>query len=206
MPYYVNYSDFEQGVGTPEGAKDVLVFFAGSLNMDRAPLVSVLRDSCTSCVAFTSEKKKAKAVGTTAAVQRYKEERKLMSGVRQMMHRAEFVLVPRGDTPESSRLFQSIAAQSIPLILSDDIDLPFSAYVDYHSFSLQLDEYQTALHPQCLLDTAREVRSDDALLRSLRAGLYKNRRVFEYSNAPGAIGGLLLVELQRIACAGGLVW
>jgi hypothetical protein len=101
--------------------------------MDRAPLVSVLTDSCSTCVALTSEKR-SKAVGERAAEQRHKEEREMLTYITQMVQRAEFVLVPRGDTPESSRLFQSIAAMSIPLILSDDIDLPFAEYVDYRSF------------------------------------------------------------------------
>lgn len=52
------------------------------------------------------------------------------------MLKARFCLVPEGDTPTSSRLFDAIAAGCVPMILSDQISLPFKDFVDWQAFSL----------------------------------------------------------------------
>eukprot|EP00930_Biecheleria_cincta_P100346 TRINITY_DN9198_c0_g1_i1.p1 TRINITY_DN9198_c0_g1~~TRINITY_DN9198_c0_g1_i1.p1 ORF type:complete len:463 (+),score=68.55 TRINITY_DN9198_c0_g1_i1:78-1466(+) len=52
------------------------------------------------------------------------------------MLKARFCLVPEGDTPTSSRLFDAIAAGCVPMILSDKIALPFADFVDWQAFSL----------------------------------------------------------------------
>jgi hypothetical protein len=38
---------------------------------------------------------------------------------------------PAGDTPSSSRIYDAIANLCIPVIVSDDIELPFEDLLDY---------------------------------------------------------------------------
>ncbi|KAL3641354.1 hypothetical protein CASFOL_016322 [Castilleja foliolosa] len=52
------------------------------------------------------------------------------------MRNSEFCLHPAGDTPTSCRLFDAIQSLCIPVIVSDNIELPFEGTVDYSDFSV----------------------------------------------------------------------
>jgi len=56
------------------------------------------------------------------------------------MANSTFCLVPKGDTPTSRRLFDAIMAGCIPIIVSNEIRLPFRDFLDWQSFSVFLDE------------------------------------------------------------------
>ncbi|KAF5937256.1 hypothetical protein HYC85_024762 [Camellia sinensis] len=49
---------------------------------------------------------------------------------------SEFCLHPAGDTLTSCRLFDAIQSLYIPVIVSDNIELPFEGMVDYSEFSV----------------------------------------------------------------------
>eukprot|EP00930_Biecheleria_cincta_P058495 TRINITY_DN4431_c0_g1_i1.p1 TRINITY_DN4431_c0_g1~~TRINITY_DN4431_c0_g1_i1.p1 ORF type:complete len:482 (-),score=90.53 TRINITY_DN4431_c0_g1_i1:186-1631(-) len=50
--------------------------------------------------------------------------------------KSRLCLVPEGDTPSSPRLFDAIVAGCVPVILSNNIDLPFNDLLDWDKFSL----------------------------------------------------------------------
>ncbi|KAI5013510.1 hypothetical protein ZWY2020_035763 [Hordeum vulgare] len=52
------------------------------------------------------------------------------------MRTSELCLHPAGDTPSSCRLFDVVASLCIPVIVSDDIELPFKGMIDYTEFSI----------------------------------------------------------------------
>ncbi|KAK0576316.1 hypothetical protein LWI29_015300 [Acer saccharum] len=52
------------------------------------------------------------------------------------MRSSEFCLHPAGDTPTSCRLFDAIQSLCIPVIVSDNIELPFEGMIDYSEFSV----------------------------------------------------------------------
>ncbi|KAJ8760456.1 hypothetical protein K2173_015123 [Erythroxylum novogranatense] len=52
------------------------------------------------------------------------------------MRTSDFCLHPAGDTPTSCRLFDAIQSLCIPVIVSDNIELPFEGMVDYSDFSV----------------------------------------------------------------------
>ncbi|KAB5527462.1 hypothetical protein DKX38_021309 [Salix brachista] len=52
----------------------------------------------------------------------------------QGMASSKFCLNIAGDTPSSNRLFDAIASQCVPVIISDDIELPFEDVLDYSEF------------------------------------------------------------------------
>lgn len=45
--------------------------------------------------------------------------------------RSIFCLNPAGDTPSSARLFDAIVSGCIPVIVSDELELPFEGILDY---------------------------------------------------------------------------
>ncbi|MCI01820.1 exostosin family protein, partial [Trifolium medium] len=47
------------------------------------------------------------------------------------MRKSIFCLNPAGDTPSSARLFDAIVSGCIPVIVSDELELPFEGILDY---------------------------------------------------------------------------
>lgn len=45
---------------------------------------------------------------------------------------------PAGDTPSSARLFDAIVSGCIPVIISDELELPFEGILDYRKVCLHL--------------------------------------------------------------------
>ncbi|ERM97229.1 probable arabinosyltransferase ARAD1 [Amborella trichopoda] len=63
------------------------------------------------------------------------------SGINQAsqgMHSSKFCLNIAGDTPSSNRLFDAIASHCIPVIISDEIELPYEDVIDYSEFCVFL--------------------------------------------------------------------
>eukprot|EP00257_Ricinus_communis_P003017 XP_002514760.2 probable arabinosyltransferase ARAD1 isoform X1 [Ricinus communis] len=54
----------------------------------------------------------------------------------QGMASSKFCLNIAGDTPSSNRLFDAIVSHCVPVIISDDIELPFEDVLDYSEFSV----------------------------------------------------------------------
>lgn len=50
--------------------------------------------------------------------------------------RSIFCLNPAGDTPSSARLFDAIVSGCIPVIISDELELPFEGILDYRKVFL----------------------------------------------------------------------
>ncbi|KAK4272378.1 hypothetical protein QN277_020944 [Acacia crassicarpa] len=52
------------------------------------------------------------------------------------MRSSKFCLNIAGDTPSSNRLFDAIAAHCVPVIISDEIELPYEDVLDYSEFCI----------------------------------------------------------------------
>lgn len=52
------------------------------------------------------------------------------------MTSSKFCLHIAGDTPSSNRLFDAIASHCVPVIISDDIELPIEDVLDYSKFAI----------------------------------------------------------------------
>ncbi|KAF3670278.1 putative vegetative incompatibility protein HET-E-1-like [Capsicum annuum] len=70
------------------------------------------------------------------------------------MRTSEFCLHPSGDTPTSCRLFDAVQSLCIPVIVSDNIELPFEGMVDYAEFSVFV-AVSDALQPSWLVNHLR---------------------------------------------------
>jgi len=52
------------------------------------------------------------------------------------MRSSKFCLNIAGDTPSSNRLFDAIASHCVPVIISDEIELPYEDVIDYTEFCI----------------------------------------------------------------------
>ncbi|KAL2343454.1 hypothetical protein Fmac_004739 [Flemingia macrophylla] len=67
------------------------------------------------------------------------------------MRSSKFCLHPAGDTPSSCRLFDAIVSHCVPVIVSDQIELPFEDEIDYSQFSVFFS-FKEALQPGYMID------------------------------------------------------
>jgi hypothetical protein len=95
------------------------------------------------------------------------------------MRRSKFCLNIAGDTPSSNRLFDAIASRCIPVIISDDIELPFEDELDYSGFCVFIKSTD-ALRERFVIDLLRNISKDEwtVLWRRLKAVA----RHFEYQH------------------------
>ncbi|GER27473.1 exostosin family protein [Striga asiatica] len=101
------------------------------------------------------------------------------------MRTSEFCLHPAGDTPTSCRLFDAIQSLCIPVIVSDNIELPFEGMLDYSEFSVFV-AVSDALRPNWLVGHLKSY-SDEQKDR-FRENMARVQPVFQYDN--GYTGGV----------------
>lgn len=102
------------------------------------------------------------------------------------MRTSEFCLHPAGDTPTSCRLFDAIQSLCIPVIVSDNIELPFEGMVDYSEFSVFV-AVSDALRPNWLVSYLKSYSSEHK--DRLRKNMAIVQPIFQYDNGhPGGIG------------------
>lgn len=72
------------------------------------------------------------------------------------MRSSKFCLHPAGDTPSSCRLFDAIVSHCIPVIVSDQIELPYEDEIDYSQFSVFFS-INEAIQPGYMVDQLRQI-------------------------------------------------
>lgn len=96
------------------------------------------------------------------------------------MHISKFCLNPAGDTPSACRLFDSIVSLCVPVIISDDIELPFEDVIDYRKIAIFV-ESTVALKPGYLVSMLRAI-SDERILEYQKE-LKEVKHYFEYGSS-----------------------
>lgn len=76
------------------------------------------------------------------------------------MYSSKFCLNIAGDTPSSNRLFDAIAAHCVPVIISDDIELPYEDVLDYSEFCIFV-RTRDALRENYLINFIRSIRKEE---------------------------------------------
>ncbi|KAG8367741.1 hypothetical protein BUALT_Bualt16G0104400 [Buddleja alternifolia] len=76
------------------------------------------------------------------------------------MHSSKFCLNIAGDTPSSNRLFDAIASHCVPVIISDEIELPYEDVLDYSEFCVFV-RASDALKENFLLNLIRNISRDE---------------------------------------------
>ncbi|CAH1442984.1 unnamed protein product [Lactuca virosa] len=75
------------------------------------------------------------------------------------MSSSKFCLNIAGDTPSSNRLFDAIASHCVPVIISDEIELPFEDVLDYSKFAIFV-RASDAVKKGYLMKLLRRIRRD----------------------------------------------
>ncbi|KAJ0013777.1 hypothetical protein Pint_21061 [Pistacia integerrima] len=183
LPYVPNV-DFcdAKCVSESESKRSTLLFFRGRLKRNaggkiRAKLVAEL----TGADHVDIEEGTAGEGGKAAA----------QNGMR----RSIFCLSPAGDTPSSARLFDAIVSGCIPVIVSDELELPFEGILDYRKIALFVSS-SDAIQPGWLLKFLRGV--SPAQIREMRRNLVQYSRHFLYSSPAQPLGPEDLV--WRMVC------
>lgn len=78
------------------------------------------------------------------------------------MHTSKFCLNPAGDTPSACRLFDAVISLCVPVIVSDNIELPFEDVIDYRKIAIFV-ESSTALKPGLLVSMLRAITPERIL-------------------------------------------
>lgn len=95
------------------------------------------------------------------------------------MRRSRFCLNIAGDTPSSNRLFDAIASHCVPVIISDDIELPFEDELDYSEFCVFIKSID-ALREKFLINFLRSIKEDEWMV--LWKGVKRIAPHFEYQH------------------------
>ncbi|KAM2731046.1 hypothetical protein EV1_002222 [Malus domestica] len=101
------------------------------------------------------------------------------------MRKSVFCLSPAGDTPSSARLFDAIVSGCIPVIVSDELELPFEGILDYRKIALFISS-SDAVRPGWLVTYLRNI--SHAQIEELRQNLAKYSRHFLYSSPAQPLG------------------
>ena len=78
----------------------------------------------------------------------------------QGMHSSKFCLNIAGDTPSSNRLFDTIASHCVPVIISDEIELPYEDVLDYSEFCIFV-RTSDALKENFLINLIRGIKKEE---------------------------------------------
>ncbi|PIN08085.1 Acetylglucosaminyltransferase EXT1/exostosin 1 [Handroanthus impetiginosus] len=76
------------------------------------------------------------------------------------MQMSKFCLNIAGDTPSSNRLFDAIASHCVPVIISDEIELPFEDILDYSEFCIFV-RMSDALKENFLINFIRNIGKEE---------------------------------------------
>ncbi|KAF5729206.1 Exostosin family protein isoform 1 [Tripterygium wilfordii] len=113
----------------------------------------------------------------------------------QGMHTSKFCLNPAGDTPSACRLFDSIVSLCIPVIVSDDIELPFEDVIDYKKIALFV-ETSDALKLGYLVKMLRSVTPEKIL--EFQKELREVNRYFEFGDPNGTVKEIWREVAQKL--------
>lgn len=102
----------------------------------------------------------------------------------QGMHTSKFCLHPAGDTPSACRLFDAIVSLCIPVIVSDQIELPFEDAIHYKKIAIFVDS-TSAVSPGFLVKLLRDVSGQRIL--EFQHELMKVKHYFEYADPNGTV-------------------
>ena len=116
--------------------------------------------------------------------------------------RSRYCLVAAGDTPSTGRMYDSIACLCVPLIVVDDLQLPFphvAAAVPADAYGVRLREAQLLADPmsavrRALMASGGTDGAGDAGWAELQAGLLRTRRVLAYRRPGSLVASLALRE------------
>ncbi|KAL3630805.1 hypothetical protein CASFOL_023789 [Castilleja foliolosa] len=133
LPYVANV-DLCDSRCSFDSKRTTLLFFRGRLKRNaggkiRAKLVAELNGAEDVIIEEGTAGERGKAASQTG------------------MRKSIFCLNPAGDTPSSARLFDAIVSGCIPVIVSDELELPFEGILDYRKMVVFYSRHFLYSHP-----------------------------------------------------------
>jgi hypothetical protein len=96
------------------------------------------------------------------------------------LKKSKFCLMMRGDTKSARRIFTSINAGCIPVILSDRLVLPFDKFINYSSFTLQFQEAVALNSPDAFIQHLRSI--PPSVIKMYQSNLCQVRQLLTYDS------------------------
>ncbi|KAK9669236.1 hypothetical protein RND81_13G118000 [Saponaria officinalis] len=182
-PYKHVVKTISNNVSAPFERRPTLIYFQGAIyrkdgGMIRQELYYLLKDEKDVHFTFGSTQR---------------------SGVReasQGMGSSKFCLNIAGDTPSSNRLFDAIVSHCVPVIISDDIELPYEDVLDYSKFSVFVWA-SDAVKPGYLLNLLRGIQRDEWTMMWNRLKEVSRHFEFQYPSQPGDAVDMIWQALAR---------
>lgn len=112
---------------------------------------------------------------------------------------SKFTLVLKGDTPTSHSFYNSLAAGSIPVVISDDFDkvgLPFIDKEIFNDSCIRYKEYDYINNPIGLLNLLENIDKDEII--KLLDKLNYLQKCFLYENPNNIIDELFLNKIEHL--------
>ncbi|KAH7546075.1 probable arabinosyltransferase ARAD1 [Ziziphus jujuba] len=111
------------------------------------------------------------------------------------MHASKFCLNPAGDTPSACRLFDAIVSLCVPVIVSDNIELPFEDVIDYRKIAIFV-ETSTALKPGFLVSMLRAITQERIL--EFQKELKEVNHYFDYGEPNGTVNEIWRQIVRKV--------
>lgn len=173
LPYVSNVDDCDSKcLLDSHSQRNTLLFFRGRLKRNAGGKIRVkLTKGLSGAENVVIEEGSAGASGKNAS--------------QDGMRRSIFCLSPAGDTPSSARLFDAIVSGCIPVIVSDELELPFEGILDYRKIALFVSS-SDALTPGWLLSYLKSISS--SRIKDMQANISKYMRHFRFSSPAEPLG------------------
>lgn len=112
------------------------------------------------------------------------------------MRASKFCLHPAGDTPSSCRLFDAIVSHCVPVIVSDQIELPYEDELDYSEFSLFFSTKE-ALKPDYMIEQLRQFPKEKWLKMWNKLKSISHHYEFQYPPMSGDAVNMLWRQVRH---------
>ncbi|KAF8378448.1 hypothetical protein HHK36_029788 [Tetracentron sinense] len=114
----------------------------------------------------------------------------------QGMASSKFCLNIAGDTPSSNRLFDAIASHCVPVVISDEIELPFEDVLDYSKFCIFV-QASDAVKEGFLLNLLRGIKREKWNEMWERLKEIVHHFEYQYPSQPGDSIGMIWEAVSR---------
>ncbi|CDP20949.1 unnamed protein product [Coffea canephora] len=121
------------------------------------------------------------------------------NGIKQASHgmaASKFCLNIAGDTPSSNRLFDAIASHCVPVIISDEIELPFEDILDYSEFCIFIRASE-AVKSGYLLNLLRGIERDKWTKMWEKLKDIASHYEYQYPSRPGDAVDMIWQAVSR---------
>ncbi|KAL5722794.1 hypothetical protein ACHQM5_006269 [Ranunculus cassubicifolius] len=114
----------------------------------------------------------------------------------QGMMSSKFCLNIAGDTPSSNRLFDAIASHCVPVIISDEIELPFEDVLDYSEFCVFV-RASDAIKKGFVLNLLRGIKRENWMKMWEKLKEVANHFEYQYPSIPGDSVDMIWQAISR---------